>query len=93
VLLFITGAAQAAVTLERSGHGKRRGDELHLLPPAQAETLLDAAVAIAPPWTFRQKVSDLLWNESVRHRHTRPELNSIEVGNSKFRTDVKNIRL
>ena len=67
---FAAGAAFAAFARERFRHRKRCGDELHLLSPSEAETLLDATVAVPPRLTFNQKIADLFWDQSVGHGRT-----------------------
>lgn len=78
---FAAGAAFTAFARERFRHCERCGDELHLLSPSEAETLLNATVAVPPRLTFNQKIADLFWDQSVGHGRT-PDVTVSETSKS-----------
>src|SRR5262245_47704619 len=67
LLLLIASTAMAEFAPVRARYRECRGDELHLLPPFQAQSLLDAGVAVFSPATSDQEFADLLRDSSVSH--------------------------
>jgi hypothetical protein len=67
LLLLITSAALAKFASERTRHCESCSDELHLLPPFQAQSLLDAGVAVFSAATADQELADFLRDSPVIH--------------------------
>lgn len=59
---FVTCQAAVKIAIVRPSHSQSRGNELHLLTPFQAESLLNAGVAIHATFAFKKKIADPFWN-------------------------------
>ena len=62
LLLLPTSRAAADGPSKQSGHGQRRRDRLHLLPPLEAEPLLYAVVTVCTANAVAQEVVNAFGN-------------------------------